>query len=122
MYKMLLPNAIEIKAKELEDGRWEVEYYEKFKDSPELEKTNTEEGRSIIAAALKRRGAYNIEHKENSIRFHLKNSREEVFGALAAEFMANSPLGTMCLKDILGSLVVLEQKATENSTKTPKLL
>ena len=119
MTKVLLPNAIQINAKELEDGTWEIQYCEEFKDSPELEEAR--KANPTIMAALRNQGAYNIEQKENSISFHLTDSREEVFGLLAAEFLANSPLGRMCLKDILGSLVLLRQKVADNSTQTPQV-
>lgn len=100
MSSLEYPIGFEIRAREVEDGLWQLdfkEFYPKGRLKETLERT-----REVIE-----RLGYEVKIEENSLSYTAKEPKTVVFDMLAGEFLGMSNLGSKTLGDLFASIAII---------------
>lgn len=116
MMRMLLPSSATFTCAEDKRGRWRFRYEERFPPTRQSAEALTN---MILAAAgnfeslglrVKRLGRYGVRVSGTGL------NRQIVGGFVAAEFMAWSRLGDLCMRDLLGAAAMGMSRANAPSS------
>lgn len=112
MFEVKLPIAYKIKAMEVADGKWHMEYIEEFHDVP---MEVIEENIKVMNAHAKHQGA-DLSAKAipdgRGVIIFFNGTKDQILGFLAAEFIGVCPVGDMQIKELF-ALITMAGAGTE---------
>ena len=105
------PIRVSIEAKKRNDGKWHLWYQEFFEfedgDIDEAAKTTVDFMKRVSGVLTKSEFNVSYDPKNKCLEVTMEGDKDSVFSALAGEFLSQSHLGQMTLREVLFSTLFI---------------